>query len=483
MIEKALTTPQVSEYGAANAGRRFAAINIWILLFWSIGLFTNTLAYQSLIPLTAALLILVICAPLLHFTPIGGVWERRMFYRVFASGFAAMGIAAIYAEWMDDPSQLYSDASGFFEMARDTGELPSTLEELQAISEGSIAIIIWQRFYDLFGALGFERLRYIGLLLNIISVAFSGLIAIKIARLSYLDGHRLQRLVLLVSTCGLFWLSMGIHLRDSMVLLVVTSLLYVWSKYLVRPGLGVRLWWVIGFSVLGVLFFGFFRAEFAFVPIALLLAGTAALMCGRIRPGKRRISYLLAGMGLAALISLFTLYGEAIQLAFTGGLDGYREHVAGYHGASSLGMSLIVNQALPIRLVLGSVYLYIYPIPVWSGFQLDSAYQLFKSLNTIYFYFFFPLLALSFLTIRRDATSRTPLRLFLWFCLLGFTLSIAVTSLESRHLGAILIAPMVLALDPDLRIRRVRRAYRRLLGLLLASMAGIHVLWAALKFL
>lgn len=75
-------------------------------------------------------------------------------------------------------------------------------------------------------------------------------------------------------------------------------------------------------------------------------------------------------------------------------------------------MTLIVSQPLPIRLVLGSVYLFVFPIPVWSGFQLESAYPLFKSLNAIYFYFLLPFLVISFRVLWRDAFSRTPLRLF-----------------------------------------------------------------------
>ncbi|MCH7535820.1 MAG: hypothetical protein IH948_08790 [Bacteroidetes bacterium] len=144
-------------------------------------------------------------------------------------------------------------------------------------------------------------------------------------------------------------------------------------------------------------------------------------------------------------------------------------------------MALIVNQPMPIRLPLGSVYLFVFPIPFWSGFQFESAYQLFKSFNVIYFYFVIPLLILAFRRLWKDKSSGSPAMLFMAFVTIGFTLAVAGTSLETRHLGAFFAPVFVLALSPDMRLNIVRQNYRQLLYAFLGSVCLVHYLWLVIK--
>jgi hypothetical protein len=163
------------------------------------------------------------------------------------------------------------------------------------------------------------------------------------------------------------------------------------------------------------------------------------------------------------------------------GQEGYLELAAETHGSDSLGMSLIANQPLPIRLVLSSVALVLLPIPVWIGFQLESVYYLFGAFNAIFFYFFTPLLAVDVRQLWKRRELRTPAFLFTLLAPAGFTLAVAVTSVETRHFGAFLVPLFVLALLPDLRERAVRHNYRQLLGLMLGSVMLVHALWVFLK--
>jgi len=65
----------------------------------------------------------------------------------------------------------------------------------------------------------------------------------------------------------------------------------------------------------------------------------------------------------------------------------------------------------------------------------------------------------------------------------GFTLSIAGTSVEQRHLGSFFTAFVLLAIVPDLNDRTDRGVYKLLLKMFLGMMILLHVLWAPLKFL
>src|SRR6185436_14029906 len=75
--------------------------------------------------------------------------------------------------------------------------------------------------------------------------------------------------------------------------------------------------------------------------------------------------------------------------------EGYSELSFEQGEEQSLGNKLIVNQAPPVRLVLGSAYLFVYPIPFWAGFKEASSYHKFKSLNVLFMYAITPLFALA----------------------------------------------------------------------------------------
>lgn len=457
------------------------AVNLVNLALFSIGAFFLIFAYLSFLPLLAASLFFGATYLLLFVPKLGGSYERKIFTRVFAMGIVASGVAAIYANYFLDAGQLYSDPASFFDMAsRHYRDL--SLIELQVMHEGSLAILIWGWAYDAFAAFGFPRERYVGILVNVTVVGLSGVVALKITRMVYgYDPERFRRLIILFSSCGLFWLFAGIHLRGSVVLLSVTVLAYSWLYFLDKPTFGWRLAQLVIFSLLSSLSFGFLRSEFIFVPIAMALAGITALIFGRKHRKNRLVPYALVLLGLAAAGVLLAAFGEGIQYALLSGKEDYKDHIAAQHSSDSLGVALVINQPMPVRLVLGSIYLFVFPIPFWSGFQLESAYNLFKSFNAVFFYFFLPLLVLALRKIWKDKHQRTPAMMFILFLSIGFTLAIAGTSLETRHFGAFLAPIFVLALLPDFSSPIVRRNYKKLLIFMVNGVLLVHLAWAALK--
>lgn len=450
-------------------------------LIFVVGGLLNTYSYGSLAPLAVIFIFYAAAYVPLRLTAFGGVPELRMFNRVFSVGFFAAGIAAIYANQLEDSLQLFSDAGSFFDLA--TGNLSQiSLLELRIVHEGSLGIVIWSTVYDFFATLGFERERHIGIAVNIMAVALSGVVGIKMVRGIYgNDSYRFQRMIVLVSACGLFWLFASVHLRDSIVLLAITLLAYGWQYFLARPDIGWRLALVITLSVLSVLYFGYLRREFMFVPVAMSIAVVAALYFGAGLGRRRLVVYTLMILGAAAVVILTINFSDAILLALDQNNLGYGEKAALSHDSSSLGMSLIVNQSIPVRLILGSLYLFVFPIPFWSGFQLESAYELFKSVNVVFFYFVIPLLYMALRGMVRDRRSRHPTLLFMVFLSLGMTMAVAATSLETRHFGAFLVPLFVFATIPDLRLEGERKRYMVYLTLFLSGVVVVHMAWAAVK--
>lgn len=447
------------------------------------GFFLNVLAYGTIEPFVASALLFFLGS--LFIVPLNGSrsQEYSTFGLVFLVCFAVAGIAAIYANFFFDQVQLHGDAGRFFDYATGKGS-GLTLAELREVHEGSLAIAFWSEIYDLFSFLGFQKERYIGVAVNITSVSMAAAIGVRIVRCVYGDDVQKIRLFkLLAACCGLFWMFAAIHLRDAVVLLLVTFLVFLWVKALSAPRFGLNLVPLAVANVAGATILGFLRTEFSFVPFAMALCAVTALLIGNAGGRGKGGLYLMAVLAGACVIGLLVAFGDQILDRLVKGNEAYLGMSEGQHGSGSLGMTLIVKQPLPIRLVLGSLYLLVFPVPVWSGFEVASAIHALRSVNAIYFYFVTPLLWLALLELARDRSKRTPETLFLAFLGGGMMFAIAATSLEPRHFGAFLVPLLVFALQPDMSDHLMRARYKRVTGVVLAAAAVLHLLWAGAKFL
>jgi len=452
------------------------------LLLMLFGSMLNLLAYQSVAPLIALSVFFAVGMVTLKFPALNGHFERAMFVRVFCVSWFMAGIAAIYANYLNDPSQLRADAGNFYYLSTNKIFGGLGLEELMEKTEGSASVFIWRFFYDFWNFIGFEKGRYIGVLVNIVIVAFTGVIAVKTARLVYgNDTARLSRLITLFSSCGLFWMFAAIHIRDGIALAAVTLLVYFWNLFLVKPGFR-SIVFLVGANTLAFTYFAFIRAEFSFVPPVMAFAGLLALSIFYKGRGLRKS--IVVSSSIVGFIGL-ALFLPNILVDLEATLDSqgskYLVSAAMSSSEDSLGMGLVMNQPLPIKIVLGSLLLYIFPVPFWSGFQLETVYHLFKSFNVIFFYFVIPLFILSLRRLYRVKNFRTPPMVFNVVVVLGFTIAIAGSSNETRHLGAFLVPLFIVALLPDLTIKKEKRAYKDLLFPYLLAMTIVHLLWAVLN--
>ena len=452
-----------------------------IILFFG-GCLLNTVAYKSIEPIIAAGVFFLLGVTLLHITS-RCVYEQKMYRIVFAIGWFMAGIAAIYANYLNDLLQLNKDAMNFFNLATDDIQ-GMTLEEISIISEGAGAIVLWRFIYNVFYSIGFNKEPYIGILVNVFSVGMTGVFAIKIEKYIFgKDVFRFKRLILLFSCIGIFWLFAAVHIRDAVVLLGVTCLAYFWVRYLEKPQ-SINLVLLVTASVLGFLFFGFLRAEFVFVPFAMLMAGLVATLFDSTSKGSKKLIIYASGfLGVVIAVILYVKLHDALFIILQNGYEGYLGRALQKNPGDSLGNRFITTAPLPLRLVFGSAYLFVFPIPFWSGFQLESAYHLFKSFNVLFYYAVTPLFALALLRIYQVKTLRRPSVMFLLFLVIGFTIAIAGTSVETRHFGVFQVPLLVLATLPDLNATRDRMMYKKLLFAFLSVMATIYLAWFCLKLL
>lgn len=452
-----------------------------LILFISGSALTG-IAYGLPDPMIVSAIMFVLCLGIIWSLAVTGPLERRALMISFCVCWFWAGVSSIYAEYFNDPSQNSLDAAYFLEMVTKGDAADLGVLELLFLQENGGAMLLWRSIYDAFSLLGFEKVRYVGVAANVAMVSLSAVVGVRMVKTIFgHDSARICRFILLFSSCGLFWMFAAIHLRDAAVLLAVSILTQYWVGFLASPR-GATLCKLLIASVIAFVAFGMLRSEFVFVPIAMLAAGLMAIFMGSSdRKERKRILLWAIVVGIPLGTWLIIQVQSDLAQAFFRGRQTYNDLTAAESGQGSLGNSLIMNQPAPIRLVLGFVYLLVFPVPFWSGFLEHTAYHLFKSFHALYMYALLPLVYLSAIRVFRNRASIGTPVLFLLFVAGGFAISISYTSLENRHFGTFLVSLLVLATVTDLRNSVERAAYRALLGKFLCMVLLVHLAWGSLK--
>jgi hypothetical protein len=451
--------------------------SLWAL---ALGMVLNVVAYSSFQVVPVGLFFLLSIMLLLRLKFIGGREERRAYLLVYSITWFWAGIAAIYANYLSDPIQLKSDASLFYEFSSSDYFSKFSLREGMKYYEGILVIKLWGFLYNFFALLGFDRGRYIGITLNVTFVALTAVVSIKMMKKLFgQDGARLRLFTFAFAFCGIFWLFGAIHNRDAAVMLAITLLAYYWVRFLADLSFRNIIMLVVA-TIIATSIFVFLRNEFLFVPPAMIIAAFAAVIFGKnkgISLTKKILSILLLLISVYFFITVLSDVSDSLLI----NNEYYSELSIKESSANSLGTSVIVNQPLPLRLVFGFVYMFVFPIPFWVGFQLESVYYLFKSFHVVFMYALTPLFALTIIRVLKSKTYRNPSILFLLFSFIGFTFSAAASSLETRHVGAFIPLLLVSSMVPDLTYKIEKRNYHILLTFFLSVMFLIHIAWAFIK--
>lgn len=449
--------------------------------FFAFGMLLSIISYPQLSILSAVGVYMLTGFALLYLSGVRKRSEYKVFFLSFAVCIFWFGISSIYFVIFKDPHQNLSDPSNFYRLATN-GASGLDLTGISLLSEGALAVFIWRNLYDLFSFIGFDEHVYIGILFNCLIVSLVSVLSLRTAVLIFdNDERRINLFLLLFNTCAIFWLFATIHIRDSVILLLNTYLIWRAVNLMLAPTLKKCLVLGITFFVCTIIY-PFLRTEFVFVPMAIGLSMVFAYVI-QLKTRGAKIRYL--GALILVSIVFVGLFSSQISVIDTllKGKEGYEAEISEVTTQSSLGVALVVSQPLLIRLIVGTIYLHIYPIPFWYGFQLDSIYDLYKSLQVIFLWFTLPLFVLgvkNILTFPRKVSSA----LVFLFCLyLGFSLAISISSLETRHIGVFAVPLLIISIIPDFRLIKHRNTYKIYLLLFLTMILLIHIAWAILKFI
>jgi len=463
----------------ASAGLKVSALNITLFF---LGSALNCLSYLSVAPLLVAVFFYFVAFSFLAISKKNRATEGAIFSRLFFISFVTSGVAAIYTNQLFDTEQLVSDAGGFFTMSA-FDSIGLTIYEIQVIHDGSFAIYLYRCIYDFFSYLGFEKHRYIGIIFNSTVFSITGVIGIKIVKKIFGDdGYRIDRFKTLISFCGIFWLFSSLHLRDSLIFFFISYLFFLWVKVFAENKFRLNIICAISISFLVSFIFVFLRGEFVLVPIVISILALGIYFYYNM---KSLLFKIICGFLIIFGVVIITLaynYLNELSAILSSSREAYYEGATASGNLNSLGTSLILSQPILIRIPFGIFYVFIFPIPLWTGFQLNSAYALFKSLNAIYFYFLLPLIVMS-ITENHSKKYRTQQFYFLVIAFLIFLVAVVITSLETRHLGVFLMPILIISLVPDLRIKSSLHAYKCYLTLVLISILVVHLIWFTLKLI
>lgn len=372
------------------------------------------------------------------------------------------------------------DAEKFYTFLASTN-ITWDIDELSRKIEGALAVLLWDGLYSLAMNLGIQHEPYIGISLNIIAMSLTGGLAVLMTRNYFGDDmRRTLRVVVLFAVYGIFLMFATHHIRDAYACLGITMLAYVSVAYLHRRSfLGVVIVIVASLSAGFPLYY--LRAEFVFVPIAFAAAGLGSLfVAGDIRGSQRFAVNMAVFAGLLVIAGAIQVIGADMAETITRGNEAYSRF--GEEGASqdSLGLRLVVNQPLPVRVIVGPPYVLFMPIPVWWGFVQGQSYHLFKSLAALLAYFLAPAMFATVMTMWRQPSNRTAPLAFLVAGFSGFLVVIGMTSAETRHMAAFvplaIVASVALIDNPA-----YARTYRSALRFTLVLMAVLHMVWLVLK--
>ena len=348
-----------------------------------------------------------------------------------------------------------------------------------------LAIFIWQQVYILTWHLGIDGAPYIGVLFNTLIMAITASMTVNIARILYgNDRVRLQKVAILFSLCGIFILFGAVLLRGCFTTFVNTAVLWAIIKCLCYPKVKNLIIALVIITIAAVcmisLRFDSLLLFGAFIGLALI----AWLFQGSFNTVRIMASVVIL-VGVASTIGILSEYSYQIAHVMELRQDGYAAASSRESAEGSLGMTFIVNQAWPIRLLIGTLTLIVNPIPFWAAFNMASFdYHWFMGLFGIYKIVLMPsVISSSYFIVKgfSNKQAHSTALLFLVAYLLVNTFAVVLTSLEQRHIGQFMAAFILIAVFLDNNSIHHRNMYRSVWFCWFGTVFLIHLLWLILK--
>lgn len=376
------------------------------------------------------------------------------------------------------------DSNLFYQLVMDKSY--NTIEELKPVVNAPLAVFIWKMIYSAISPInGLGPAA--GVLFNAALLGIAGSLTIKSAKILFGENpKRLRQVSILFSSCGLVWLFGSLFLRDSFALLFNSLTFWALLKWLNKQSvenfaLAAAVTTASGFSM-GLIREG---SESLFMAFFVL-----AMAVGFLKGRNQTIKIFVPPVLLIAVILGYSLIGDHLSTALSTAEQGEQSYTKWARlgsGADSLGVAFVTSQPLIIRAVAGSLYILIMPIPVWGYLQPGLIeYHLIKGYHAIYMVVIMPLLlggAIKVLHMLLPGRPKNSNYIFVAIYFAATLVSVAATSLETRHLGQFATSMVLLAAISRSDSKGKSVNIRNLRIIWVAILLGIHLAWAGLKFL
>ena len=409
-------------------------------------------------------------------------YVRRAFVLSFCTCVLVTGLAQNYALAVFGEVQTAGDAIRFYDtVVMDTDSLTFHGGARLEIA-APLPVFLWRIVYRHTVVGPIEIGPWIGILLNSFLIAMSASIAVKAA--SYLTGNNpysLRRLGSLFACCGMFWLFGALHVRDAFALFLNVIVIWACVKALASPGLknSITAAIVIALSALAM---SYVRSGLVALFIVVVLL---ALFSWTRRATSNALALILPMAAIfIGLVLIPVILPYTGQVAFAVA-ERAVHYGAGQYVPGSLGAKLVVNQPMPIRIPVGSVYMLVHPVPFWAGFRLSMGeYHWIKSYHAMFLLWVVPSAIVGLvMALRRTVAGgvTAPAMSFVALYVIVTLMAVAATSLETRHYAQFLPAFLLLAALPDKNDPTVRRKLILAAAGWYSFMTVGYVIWFGLK--
>lgn len=411
--------------------------------------------------------------------------EMRVFLLTYGICVFVGGLAQWYSLATFGNPQSTTDAVNTFFPNINANPPFTTIADMPINFNSRLAVVIWQQVYKLTWLLGLDFGPYIGVMFNAFVMGITGSITVRTAReLFGNDLWRLRRVGTLFAFCGLFILFGAVLIRDCFTTFLNALVLWGIIQWLVHRTL-LRLFAAIALTMISMCAMVLLRFE---VILLFGLFWVIAFLCWYF--SKRLDIRRLFAVGIALCIllvasSYVTRYVYQMQYIQTRGIEGYNQQAEDTHSSASLGMRLVTNQPLPIRLIMGSGATMVYPIPLWAFFNTRSAdYGWLRGYHGIYQVLILPFViagvVISFRMLCWNSARMAPL-LFLTVYLFLNLMAVVATSMEQRHLAQFMPAFIILASLPDIRDAKTKQYVNYVARRWFIAVFLVHLAWVVMK--
>lgn len=470
-----------SNHSHTLSGVGYACVGVFMMGGSVMQAYTN----ETVHPVLLAFLLLFTGVSVVSLLCLGSRPEIRAFLLTFSLCLFLGGLAQWYSTAFFGNVQSTVDAPKFLLQISPRPPF-KTMADIPPGFNSPLAILIWQQIYKVTWWMGFDFGSYTAVMFNALVMGMTGSITVRTARELFGDDiWRLRRVGTLFAACGLFLLFGAVLLRDCFTTFFNALTLWGLVHWLCRPTMR-NLFIALAVTCISAYAIAYLRFEsIVLFPFYCCIAILLWFFAGRLHLAHAIVSLIV----ILALMLGSSYLMKHIQISRKLQAEAQTSYAGNPRAASqpeSLGMRLVVRQPMPIRMVLGSGYLMVFPIPLWGYLRVGALdYHLFKAYHGVYQVLVLPLVFAGFMVIFREYLKEGRKQIIPFLFLLSYLLmnleAVVATSLEQRHLAQFMSAFVILAAIPDTREINDRTIVQGTAITWFALVILVHLAWSMAK--